>query len=64
MDWYETGLAKFFELKLRARIGPQQSDDKEVRILNRILRLTGEGLLYEADPRHVEILTRSLGVED
>ena len=58
LDWYEDALANFFELKLRARVGPEAEDDKEVRILNRILRLGDKGLLYEADPRHVEILTK------
>ena len=64
LDWYEDALAKFFELKLRARIGPEAGDDKEVRILNRILRLDAGGLRYEADPRHVEIITKSLGIEN
>ena len=63
LDWYEKALAEFFELKLRARVGPEEKDDKEVRILNRVLRLQDIGLLYEADPRHAEILTKSLGIE-
>ena len=51
LDWYESALAKVFEIKVRARVGPEEKDDKEVR------------RLYEADPRHAEILTRSLGIE-
>ena len=38
--------------------------NKEVRILNRILRLDDEGLTYEADPRHVELLARSLNLDN
>ena len=53
-----------FELKLRARVGPEEKDDKEVRILNRIVRLHSKSILYEADPRHVEILTKSLGLQN
>ena len=64
LDWYEKGLASFFELKVRARLGPDETDDQEVRILNRIVRVTPSGLSYEADPRHVEILIKSLGVEN
>lgn len=65
VDWYETALAKFFELELRARIWPDEKDDKEIRILNRSLRrVNGTGLLYEAEPRHVDILTKSLGTEE
>ena len=48
LDWYERALAEFFELKLRARVGPEEKDDKEVRILNRVLRLQDTGLLYES----------------
>ena len=35
-----------------------------MRIPNRILRLDAGGLRYEADPRHVEIITKSLGIEN
>ena len=64
LEWYEKGLASFFQLKVRGRLGPEASDDKEVRILNRIVRVVPSGLCYEADPRHVEILVKSLGVEN
>ena len=37
---------------------------KEMKILNRIVRIDHEGLAYEADPRHVELLVKSLGLED
>ena len=39
LDWYEKALAEHFELKIRARLGPNAKDDKEVRLLNRILRI-------------------------
>ena len=32
LEWYEKGLASFFQLKVRGRLGPEASDDKEVRI--------------------------------
>ena len=44
-------------------IGPGQDDDKEVRILNRIVRWTDRGLEYEADPRQGEKLVAELGLE-
>ena len=37
---------------------------KDIKILNRILRITDKGLFYEADPRHVELLARALGLEN
>ena len=36
---------------------------KEIRILNRIVRISKQGLQYEADPRHSELITESLGLK-
>ena len=38
-------------------------DLNEINILNRLLRVTKDGLAYEADPRHQELLARALGLE-
>ena len=35
-----------------------------MRVLNRIVRVTEEGLLYEADPRHAEMLIRAFNLSD
>ena len=64
LDLYEAGLQKAFECKICGRLGTDKKDDKEIRILNRIVRITDEGLMYEADPRHVELLAKSLGLQD
>ena len=61
IDYYEAELAKRFELKIRGRLG-EGCDLKEIKILNRILRICPDGVEYEADPRHVELLTSSLGL--
>ena len=53
LDWYEEALSKAFQIKVRGRMG-ENTDCKEMRILNRIVRLTPEGITYEADPRHAE----------
>ena len=62
LDWMEQELAKHFELKLRGRIGEGCPEPQQIRILNRILTLTKEGLIYEADPRHVDLFAGSLGL--
>ena len=36
--------------------------DNEIRILNRIVRVTDRGLEYEADPRHVDLIAESLEI--
>ena len=43
---------------------PDKSDDKAITILNRCVEWTSEGILYEPDPRHVEILVNELGIKD
>ena len=41
-------------------MGPDATDLKELRVLNRILRWAPDVVYYEADPRHAEILARDL----
>ena len=64
LDLYESGLKKSFDCKIRGRLGTDEQDTEEIRILNRIVRITDKGLVYEADPRHVELLAKSLGLDD
>eukprot|EP00975_Prorocentrum_lima_P029895 6271851-Prorocentrum_lima.AAC.1 len=49
-----------FMCKVEGRLGGSRGDLQEVKLLNRIIRWTPEGLLYEADPRHAEQLLRDL----
>ena len=50
----------------RGVFGPPESRHlgtvQEMRHLNRILKWTDEGISYEADPRHVDIVVKALGV--
>ena len=55
-------LRKKYELKEGARLGPGEKDDKEARILNRLVRWTESGIEYEADPRQGERLVRDLNL--
>ena len=61
LDKYEREIQKAFEVELRGRLGEEEKDCKEMKILNRILRVCKEGLRYEADPRHVELLAKRFG---
>ena len=51
-----------YEIKLRGVLGPGISDDKEISLLNRIVRWIEAGIEYEPDPRHAEILIEQLGL--
>ena len=64
MDWFRKQTKYIFETKSKARLGPYWHDDKSVRILNRIVEWQGkEGISYEAEQRHVDIIIKKLGLE-
>ena len=52
------------ECKLKGRLGTGPEDLKEMRVLNRVVRVSDDGLLYEADPRHAEMLIRAFNLSD
>ena len=62
-DWLTAQLKSHFELKVSGRLGSDSDDDKAVRILNRTVRWTDEGILYESDSRHAEIVVKQLGLD-
>ena len=63
LDWFTAKLKEKYELKESARLGPAEDDDKEARVLNRMVRWTSSGIEYEADPRQGEKLVQELGLE-
>ena len=60
---YERGMCAAFDVELRGRLGMGPKDLKEIKVLNRVLRVNASGLFYEADVRHVELLAKALGLE-
>jgi len=42
LDWFRERIQDKFEVKFRGRLGPDNGDDKAVRILNRIVTWTNE----------------------
>ena len=55
------GVAKF---EIMAKIlGPEEGQEREIRVLNRVLRWEVAGVVYEPDQRHAEIVVRELGLE-
>ena len=49
---------------MRGRLGKGCEGPNEIRILNRIVRIAAQGLRYEADPRHCDLLIPSLGLQN
>ena len=44
----------------RSLLGSSAGSLAEIRVLNRVIRLMSDGIRYEADPRHAEILSAML----
>ena len=64
LDKFEKGMTDTFECKLKGRLGTGPNDAKEMRVLNRIVRITDDALLYEADPRHAEMIIKAFKLEE
>lgn len=62
MHWMQEQLEQKYELIVEL-LGPDQGQKQEVRVFNRILRWTKDGIEYEADPRQAEIILQQLNVK-
>ena len=61
--WMKEAIGK--QLKLKSElIGPDPSDQKELKVLNRIIRCEPTCIELEADPRHAELIIKQLGLEE
>ena len=56
-------MQKAYECKVEA-IGPNEGDQKGLRVLGRMINYTEHGLRYEPDPRHAEAVIKDLGLAD
>ena len=63
LDWMKAEMQKRYELTETGRLGPGKEDGKTVKILNRIVHWTEQGLEYEGDPRQSERLVLDLKLE-
>ena len=63
LDWYRGLVLGRFEAKVKGRIGPGKEDGKSMRVLNRVVRCTAEGVEHEAAPRHAKLIIQELGLK-
>ena len=63
LAWLEAEFKKRFECKVQI-LGPSRNQQREVRILNKVVRWSKHGIYYEADQRHSEIVVREMGLEN
>ena len=62
LKWRTELMKTWLEIKVRAMLGPDKKDDKEVVILGRTLRWKEWGIEWEADKKHRELLMEDLGL--
>ena len=63
LEWLRVELENDYDIKTTI-VGRRRGLEKEVRVLNRIIRWTEEGWEYEADQRHGEIIVGETCAED
>ena len=61
--WLESSLKSRYEIK-SVMLGGGKDDEQEMRVSNRIITWTPQGIAYEPDQRHVEIILNELALEN
>ena len=62
LKWLEARLQDKYDIKTKM-LGPNEDHNQEVRVFNRIITWEQSGIGCEADPGHVEIIVKELGLE-
>ena len=62
LDWYEKAVSAEYEISVGPRLGPAPEDEKQARVLNRVITWFDDRIEYEADPRQAERLIDELGL--
>ena len=63
LKWLGEVLRKRFEISTNV-IGHEDEDEKQMKILNRIITVEPNGYTYEPDSRHAELIIKELGLKD
>ena len=63
LRWMQAKMAAKHEVKTKF-LGPSSPHKQEIRVLNRTLRWTAEGVEYEADQRHGELIVKGMEMEN
>eukprot|EP00973_Karenia_brevis_P016985 2330777-Karenia_brevis.AAC.1 len=59
LTWLRSVIQRAFETKTKV-IGPEKDDEKQVKVLNRTVTYMDNGINYEADPRHAELIIHDM----
>ncbi len=61
LRWLDCQLRSRFEIKTDF-LGPKERHSKQVRILNRVISWEKDGINFEADQRHAEVIIKAMNV--
>ena len=64
LRWITRQMQKWYEIKVRATLGPDDRDDKEVVILGRSDKWCHWGICWEADAKHRKLLMETFGQDE
>ena len=59
LEWMRDHLQSKYEIKWQI-LGPKEEHDKTIKVLNRTIRWTTQGITYEADQKHVKKIIQGL----
>lgn len=64
LQWMKIELERKYQVQTQL-LGPESHHQQEIQILNRIVQWNGAiRLVYEADPRHAELIVEQLGLKE
>ena len=62
--WLKGSMESWLEIKFRGIFGMDAGSTQEIFILGRIVRVNGEGIEYEADPKHRKLVMEHFGIKE
>jgi hypothetical protein len=63
LDKFRNLMAGWYLMTVKGVLGPEAGDKKELCILNRRLRVERDALVYEPDPKHLQLLCDEFGLQ-
>ena len=62
IEWLHKQVLRKYEISISGQICPGPKVNKVATIVNRVIEWTAEGIYYEPDARHVDILLKDLSI--
>ena len=62
LDWCRQCITSKLDRKVRGRIGLEYCDEKSIKLYIRVIEWSKDGISYDADQRHGEIIMMGLGL--